>query len=135
MLKLVEERQDYPVSIIFADMDNLKRVNDNHGHSAGDNLLKQTAEILSSAIRSDDILARVGGDEFAILLPQTDSSIVNKMILRLHAILTEYNEKTPSQRIQISLGTSTAKKGSLKEALISADNRMYTEKEKRKIQS
>ena len=62
----------YPVSLIVLDVDGLKAINDRHGHPVGDEILRQTAQILQRACRSDDVVARIGGDEFCILLMHAD---------------------------------------------------------------
>ena len=132
MIMLIERKNEYPASIMFADIDNLKQVNDQYGHAAGDELLRRTANMLAASFRDGDIFARIGGDEFAVLLPQTDQ-ITSKVILeRLRAHLTEFNAAHPNTPIWISLGTATAENGNLKKALIDADQRMYEDKAARK---
>ncbi len=61
-----------PISIIVVDLDYLKRTNDSIGHAGGDDLLRQAANILKSSFRDEDLVARIGGDEFGVLLPNTD---------------------------------------------------------------
>lgn len=131
-LKRLEGGGEYPVSIIVADIDNLKVVNDTQGHVAGDEFLRRTTSALRSVFRSGDVLARIGGDEFAILLPSTDSAKVDQMLARVHAKLTEHNSGYPYSPVELSLGASTAEQGKLTEAFIAADQRMYANKGFRK---
>ena len=134
ILELMERRREYPVSFIFADMDNLKEANDKHGHAFGDQLLKQTSTMISNAFRAGDISARIGGDEFAVLLPRTDAATVKKLLSRLQKSLAQHNMKNPDRIIQVSFGTSTAENNGLIEALERADRDMYANKEIRKRQ-
>jgi diguanylate cyclase (GGDEF)-like protein len=128
----LEHTREFPVSIIIADIDGLKVINDTQGHAVGDELLRRTAMVLSSIFRAGDILARIGGDEFAILLPQTELATVENMLLRVRMKLTEYNASYPDLPVQLSLGASTAEHGDLGHAFNVADQNMYAEKVMRK---
>ena len=131
-LARMELSRDFPISIVVADLDNMKTTNDDLGHAAGDELLKHTGQILKEIFRASDIIARIGGDEFAILLPKTVSSTTKKMLSRVRAKLDEYNAANPDLLIQLSLGASTVEKGRLMDAFIAADKHMYADKAKRK---
>lgn len=76
-------RFERPTSLIMFDLDFFKQINDTWGHSTGDRVLKRVAEITESTIRSADILARIGGEEFAVLLPQTDLDQANTLAERI----------------------------------------------------
>ncbi len=65
-------RYQYPVSLIYLDLDDFKLINDREGHKTGDDLLVELARILTANLRSSDIIGRLGGDEFVVLLPETD---------------------------------------------------------------
>jgi diguanylate cyclase (GGDEF)-like protein len=131
-LARLEHGRKFPVSIIIADVDNLKAVNDTQGHAVGDELLRHVTTTLRVIFRADDMLARVGGDEFVILLPQTDPITADRMLLRVHAQLNEHNIRYPDLPIQISLGVATAEQGKLMDAFVVADQRMYADKAMRK---
>ena len=128
MLTLFEKGREFPVSILFIDVDGLKTINDQQGHLVGDNLLKQAALILSAAFRNGDILARIGGDEFAVILPQTDVAMANTILNRVRTALVEHNAKNPPLPINLSLGVATAEKGDLTKTLHEADRHMYADK-------
>ncbi len=127
-----ERSREYPTSIIIADMDYLKVANDTQGHAVGDQLLRNAANALRSAFRESDVLARIGGDEFAVLLPSTDSKIAEQIMSRIKQQLAEHNIKHPELPIQLSLGMATAEKNNITEALEIADRRMYADKAARK---
>jgi len=123
-----EQSREYPISIIMADIDGLKFTNDTKGHSAGDELLRQGANVLSSVMRTGDIVARIGGDEFAALLPQTDSDTVKTIVERIRNKIDEYNSSQPNLLFNISLGCATAESNSLIQTLKIADQYMYIDK-------
>lgn len=130
-----ERGREYPVSIIMADVDGLKLVNDTKGHAFGDQLLKQTAFVLSSVFRAGDVLARIGGDEFGVLLPGTDHSAAESMVLRIKVKLNDHNKTHVELPVQISIGVATAETGNLMKAFSLADQQMYAEKNRRYAES
>ena len=99
----------FPISIVVADVDNLKTVNDRFGHSAGDELLRKVANLLRQSFRAEDIVARIGGDEFSVLLPQIDEKIIHIVVDRLHADLEKLNDPM----ISISIGMAIGEDGSV----------------------
>ena len=132
-IERLQNSRHSPISILVADVDNLKQVNDRYGHVVGDNLLKQVARLFKDAFRSEDIISRIGGDEFAILLPETDEKTAADIVLRLRGLMeTSHSQQDPSP-LSISIGMCTAKnESSLLEVLKLADDQMYLEKTARK---
>lgn len=118
-----------PVSIIVVDVDGLKLINDSQGHEAGDRLIVGVATILKEAFRGDDTVARIGGDEFSILLPETGEDALRIVLDRLHKCQDRFNEASPDCNVQFSSGSATALRGcDLPNALKLADELMYAEK-------
>ncbi|SFG12345.1 PAS domain S-box-containing protein/diguanylate cyclase (GGDEF) domain-containing protein [Desulfotomaculum arcticum] len=125
------EREEFdPVGIIVCDVDGLKLVNDTLGHDAGDKILKTAAEMFKKSFRKDDIMARIGGDEFAILLPNCQVELIENAIYRIRKAITKYNESTPELPINISIGFAAGTKGAMdfNNLFKEADNNMYREK-------
>ena len=120
----------YPISIISADVDELKKVNDTLGHAAGDQLIQACGNVLSNSLRKSDILARIGGDEFAVILPHTDEPTAKKIAERIRFNVAAYNEKQPVFSLSLSLGwaTATNKGVGLEEIYKKADKLMLSEK-------
>ena len=120
----------FPISIVIADIDGMKRTNDTRGHPAGDELLRRTAEVLKSVCRNDDVVARIGGDEFAILLPHTDRSAAGAVLERLKDRLAEHNSVYEGLPLYVSLGVATAyERGLLSQTISDADQEMYLDKQ------
>lgn len=122
------ETAAFPVSIVIADVDRLKATNDTQGHAAGDALLRRAARLLRAAFRTADVLARIGGDEFVVLLPATDAATAGHILTRVRAHLAEHNADHPEAPVHLSLGSATADHGHLIETFRLADQRMYADK-------
>ena len=128
-MQRLDTKRQLPLSIIMADINGLKIINDSYGHEKGDEVLVKTAEILIESLRQEDILARQGGDEFAVLLPNTNSEQVNKIIKRIknEVILENKGIKIP---ISIAIGSATKEDPdqNINTILQKADDNMYQNK-------
>ncbi|SHG72007.1 PAS domain S-box-containing protein/diguanylate cyclase (GGDEF) domain-containing protein [Thermosyntropha lipolytica DSM 11003] len=129
-MQRVEKSGSMPVGLIMCDVDGLKIINDTLGHDKGDSLLKSVAEVLTNSFRREDTIARVGGDEFAVLLPGTDRKALEKAVNRLRSNIRDYNEKNSGMLISLSIGYAAreAENTSMQELFRQADNAMYREK-------
>lgn len=127
-------RSSRPVSLLFLDVDHFKRINDTFGHDSGDNVLVLITETINSNIRGIDIPCRFGGEEFAILLPETDSSDALEIAERLRREIAQLKIETEKEPISltISIGISQIDPPedlSLKEMITRADTALYQAKE------
>ena len=137
--KLEEEvkrgrRYSTPFTLLILDLDNFKEVNDTHGHRHGDFVLKEVARRLQHGLRETDILARYGGDEFALLLTQTDSdggkNVADQVLERLALPITANGIE---HFIEASIGvvaSDTVPSSTADEIIVAADKALYTAKEK-----
>jgi diguanylate cyclase (GGDEF)-like protein len=120
-------RHGHPLTVVSFDLDKFKQINDTYGHLAGDRVLKHFGRRLNSAIRKSDVAARMGGDEFLVLLPECTASQVQTLMARLRPMDTEFDGvKIP---ICFSAGWVEYEKGeSIEQFLERADRILYAEK-------
>ncbi len=102
-------RTERPISLLFIDLDNFKYVNDEYGHAAGDEVLKQVSELLHSQTRNSDLLARIGGDEFALLLCDATDDEVDAIAERMRASLETYTYTCGSGHADVGCSIGIAK--------------------------
>ncbi len=105
--EILKSSRQYPISIINIDIDGLKTVNDDYGHTAGDELLKKMGAVLNDVFRQEDCVCRAGGDEFVILLPETDEKPALEKVDRIMASLEHFNQIDSDHLLSISIGTAT----------------------------
>jgi diguanylate cyclase (GGDEF)-like protein/PAS domain S-box-containing protein len=130
--KRLDTERQLPLSVIIGDVNGLKLTNDTFGHTQGDKILVEIANILKNCCRDEDIMARIGGDEFCILLPQTGTEVAQTICNRIHRACEDYKSGLDEEVLNpsISLGYATkTNAGELIESIIKeADNNMYKQK-------
>ncbi len=126
----LEGSRFYPISIVSADVDGLKLINDTMGHARGDQILLEFSRILRSCFRKNDVIARFGGDEFAVILIRTDEATTEKIASRVREIVGKFNRDHIGPPLSVSMGIATSKgqEQSLVETLRHADDLMYRDK-------
>ena len=127
-LSRLNTKRQLPLSIIMGDVNGLKLVNDAFSHLEGDELLKEIAKIIKKSVRSEDIVARWGGDEFVILLPKTDSEITAKICDRITSLCQTSSYKRIKPNISLGSSTKTEKNEDIYNVLKKAEEIMYRNK-------
>ena len=127
MERLDTERQ-MPISIIIMDLNGLKLINDTYGHNTGDEMLKRAAKILTNVCRSEDLIARYGGDEFVVYLPKTSESEALKISSRIETACRQ--ERIDDVPISLSSGVRVKESSGqrLLDVLMEAEDNMYKNK-------
>lgn len=127
------QRYERSLSLLILDIDLFKKVNDNYGHQAGDEVLKSVASLISSSIRKSDYAARYGGEEFAVILPETDPEKAVELAERIRVAVEQKGFKLSEKEtasLTISIGIGSSSKGASSELLIKdADTVLYRAKE------
>ena len=127
-IKRLDNVRNLPFSVIYMDVNGLKLVNDTLGHEMGDRLLKKVGENLTSMLRSDDIIGRLGGDEFLVLLPKTNKNQTEAIVERISASLR--NTELDPVIISLAMGFSVKVDidQDIEDVLKRAESRMYNDK-------
>ena len=128
-LQDLETSRKDPISFIIVDLNGLKMANDTFGHSAGDKLIRRTAEVLKASIENGTIAARIGGDEFILIMPGADEHTAKSMIERVESLVVMNNKYYREPELSVSIGASTSAAGySLLKFISLADDEMYKNK-------
>lgn len=119
-------RHNIQLTLAYIDVDNFKYINDTHGHSEGDRLLRLVAQVLKQSLRGYDVVARLGGDEFALLFPMTDFTSSDKIITRIRTVLSALTFRNGcSVTFSIGVVTFETLPKSIEESIKIADRLMY----------
>lgn len=126
----LKDEQENSLGILVCDIDGLKLVNDTFGHQEGDTLLAAAADVISRSIKSTDTAARIGGDEFVIIMPNCTEDMLQATSRKIEDGVTAYNAAKPQSVLSISLGVALDPTGScnMLDLFKIADDRMYLEK-------
>ena len=124
-LNRLERKGPKPVTVIIADVNGLKAANDDLGHSAGDGLLRRAGEVFNSLIEKPASVSRIGGDEFAVLLPGTDAAVGEAILASLVELIEVNNQFYPDLSLSISVGIATSRSNDRLEQVVKrADMKM-----------
>jgi diguanylate cyclase (GGDEF)-like protein/PAS domain S-box-containing protein len=127
-LTRLDTERNWPLTIVMGDVNGLKLVNDTFGHTAGDQLLVKAAATIKNSCRADEIVARIGGDEFAILLPKTDGFEAEKLIKRIRGLCEIERIEGLEVSISFGYGTKTSEADDIELILTKAEDMMYHNK-------
>ena len=132
-LLAVADRNGEPVSIAYLDVNDLKKVNDTDGHSAGDELISATAALLRETFRGTDIVSRIGGDEFVVVMYGTPEELATRAVDRLQEAVNRTNRTSNATALSLSAGVASYTRGQgVEDLLATADAAMYRDKTRRK---
>jgi diguanylate cyclase (GGDEF)-like protein/PAS domain S-box-containing protein len=132
----IADRQKKRIYMLYADLDNLKKINDTYGHNEGDCALSDFAEILKSCFRGSDVVGRIGGDEFTVIPIGIEGDNKVKITERLQRRIELFNEEgSRAYKLSVSIGIALYDPGSpcsLDDLILEADRLMYEEKRRKK---
>lgn len=127
-IKKIDIADNLPISVISGDVNGLKQTNDIFGHEEGDLLIRTAAEIMVNVCRKEDIISRIGGDEFLIILPKTDKLMVERIAKDIKEQLSNKASKSFNYNISLGFDTKADRNEDLDLIIKNADHNMYTAK-------
>ena len=133
-IERIESSRFFPISVLLVEIDNLRTENERDGHAAGDELLRRSTQILHEVFRTEDMIARIDGDEFAVILPKTNNASTDAILARIKMHINNHNKSPDQIPLRLSMGMATAENGqSLREALKHAEKRLSVVKQANKL--
>lgn len=119
------------LGVMLVDVDNFKRVNDTHGHMVGDDVLVRIAEVLSGVARRGDLVGRLGGDEFIVVLVGVDVAVTRARadVIRRRVSSLDWEKISTGLQVEVSVGYATGPSELIDDLIIEADHRMYDDKD------
>jgi len=127
-IKKHDVRKNLPLALMIIDVNGLKLTNDAFGHETGDKLLKKTADLIKRICRADDIVGRIGGDEFCILLPRTDANQAETIAGRIKTAASKLKLEPVLVSLAVGFAVKTSTEQDIKAVMVEADNIMYRDK-------
>jgi diguanylate cyclase (GGDEF)-like protein len=134
----IRRGMDAVLGAIYLDLDGLKQINDRYGHLEGDDAIKTTIQLIKSLLRKTDIIARVGGDEFIIVVNCQTNEVLEKLIDRIKGKLMDYNERSRKEyKLECSFGSDIFRSSdsSIEQFIRQIDGLMYSDKRRKALQS
>jgi len=127
-LRRVDTARNLPITLVLGDVNGLKLTNDAFGHQAGDKLLRHIADTIRKQCRSDDIIARIGGDEFVLLLPRTGADEAARLVDRIRTAIARENDNSVVCSVSFGWDTKKNPADDISKIYTKAENRMYRRK-------
>ncbi len=127
-MKRMDTKRNLPLSLIMGDVNGLKLINDSFGHKNGDALLKKTANAIKEGCRGDDVIARIGGDEFVVILPNSNEVKAMEIINRISGIINKEQIMGINISVSFGFGTKTDSAQNLRDILKDAEDHLYKQK-------